>query len=434
MQSLPADLQEQYMRQEAMKEMAQALLGQSLTPGTGPIRAGNVAAADWSVLAKPFQAWAGRSAMDDAISGQAKAGEEYQRRYARELAELYQGMNPTQSVEKTDTGGAPYQLETQMPDVRGNLARATGSSLPAIRDIAQKLYDKQTMSADEMLRAAATGNVDPRGLAAAQADPRQFGNIRTKAHTVESEGAFKQLDPFSRGAGAVQTFDQPTDPTTGLRVNKGLVTGKETSIGVGGSATPPNVLRKEVERLSLEGIGKDFKEVFQAGKDSLRNIAQIQANLEQIPEGKFGVLGEFRNTLGKLVGQMNGKQDFSTIAMEGLISGAGHEMLKNIRLVAPVTEKDVTMMQAIIGSASNTKAAFAGIIDYLGKRTMENMDDYSKRVEAFAGKPGAFSSPEEAQWFKDYYSPGFTVTGTAIPNPAAGAGPMKFDRQGNPVK
>lgn len=404
---LPADLQSQLAREQEARQIANALLLSGLGPQHNEmLQAGGVGTADFGQLGKPFQVLAARRMLDQAAGNEAGISDEYQKRMAKELAQLYGGMLPT--MEPTDTGGAPYK-ETPA-DPRKLLVRMMASQMPEIRALAQKRFEQFNIDTAEVLKAAGTGNVSGPSLAQFVANPNDPGVLKAPPKIHISDTAVVEAEPG--GTPRIlptQTYRREVEPTSGVSGNVSNLTNKFEGI-TGGNLTPTTRFQVNADEARVKKMEAGSKQ-YQDDIETLRAVAQVQNAMLNIPADKFGSLAGIRNELNKFIGVLAGKQDPATVNMEKVIAGTGQQMLANIRLLAPVTEYDVSMLQKIVGGAQNTKQALEGMMEYLAQSRMDRMGSFEKFMQGLEEKPGG-------QGLYADFVPGFAVGEGAPAAPA----------------
>lgn len=409
----PFDLQTQQAKLALAQKLAEALMAQSaLGDVPAVIRGppGNPYARDvanWGELVgRGIQGIGARKQMTDINDQQADLARQLQERRALETTAYTDARFGTPAREGVGPPAPSGEPVPGIPAMKGNYTEALKMAINATDPELRKqgyLDLKDAMSPKDWAQYGAQFTPESRGaFTANQADPSLLRNMPTAVQHDDVIQTIQEGVPVGPPK-AMQTFGTAHINPAGIPVQASEVTGREHA-QTGGNVTPASKREVGLAEEDIKNLGEGLK-VYREGLKGIGNIAQLQTDIQGLDPDKFGTFSGFRNGVSKFVELLGGKKLSDTASMESIHSSVGNAMIAKVKVFAPVSEKEISVMQDIVGSESNTKRALERILDVAAAAIeRDQLGPHRKFVESFAREPGV--SREVIQ----RYAPDYKIT------------------------
>jgi hypothetical protein len=433
----PFDFKSKMAEQEERAKLVQQLAALGMGAGNeGPtIDAGAYKVANWSAPLKQLAMTLAHNYAQGSLSeDREKLSTEYNRRLGSGIQDYLStkmGGVPTQIGQDTralDESGAegapPPAMMPSKPDPVRAIANAMASGIGPLQTLGlNDLGSMKGLTQKDILELGRQGYDLNTLVQAAQTGSIAGLKPKGEFHAVGDMGVTTQNGEVVNKA-PVNTYTPPKiDPNTNVPVQENPATGKVTGLS-GGNVTPAQVandMAKGLNGATVKQLEEGYKTATSA-KESISNLANIEANMRGLDPAKFGTGADFRNNVMKLGQIFGANQSQQTAMMENLQQGFGNLVLENARKLAPVTKEDIGQLQQILGSASTTKQAMEQTVQYLIKVNARSLTQHTEFVNSMKGMPGV---DEDFGGFQRRWIPQVMAQGESLQSPGAPQQPFQ---------
>ena len=396
--ALPYEYQAQEQQAARRRSIASAMMQQSMAPLSQHNMVGNFTTqrSPFEAVNKALQSYLGYTGLASADAQQASIIQRSQADQHQQLVDVMSKAKGTPSTLATQMGPPPEGQDSMPtigqpatpPDINGAISQAMLSQFPRVNAYGADLQTNQRKEVHDIAALIGNANTSAAVNFAQKGDP-----------TASVPNLAAPLPVFGTA---------PDGSAYGLEVdNKG---GKNTLKFAPKAATITNNLGdKTGAAIDLETVKRLGENLANLDKTHGKMAQLISANEFMNKGADQGGGADFRQKLRKL-GQAFGVETPATGLTDANISKYGENLFDAVRALAPVTETDIPIAQAVVGSIGTDPRAMKEMTSWSLAKSMMAADEHNRKVDQ-----AALSSDASPGKYANYKTKGFEGMNTKDP-------------------